>query len=111
VIKSFSESISAGSQDPYITTKGVSRMKERKSPFQALKANQIPLTKEERAVVMKHKAVWRFGGHGKATPAVWKSKDSHGKIIYVTHTHRAYNTAPTLLGAISRFHKFIKSTA
>lgn len=34
-----------------------------------------------------------------------------GKVTYVCNTHRAYNTAPTLAGAITRFHKFIKGTA
>ena len=81
--------------------------------FKQLKKNQIPLTPEERKECFKKKAVWHFyKGEGKTTtPAVWKAKDKDGKIIYITNTHRAYNTAPTLKGAISRFHKFIKGTA
>ena len=86
-------------------------MKKRRSSFQILKENKIPLTKEERNKVMKARAAWHHGPHGEPTPAVWKSKDSSGKIKYVTNTYRAYNTAPTLRGAISRFHNFIKSTA
>ena len=82
----------------------------RKSPFRVLKDNKIALTKKERAIVMKAKAVWHSGPHGEAQSAVWKSVNN-GKTTYVTNTHRAYNTAPSLLGAINRFHKFIKSTA
>lgn len=86
-------------------------MTKRRSHFQVLKDNKVPLTKDERATVMKDKAVWHQGSGGKASPAVWKSKDSQGKTVFVTNTHRAYNTAPTLKGAINRFHKFIKGTA
>jgi hypothetical protein len=86
-------------------------MKKRKSSFQVLRENKIQLTKEERNTVMKKKAVWHHGLKGVASPAVWKSKDSKGKVIFVTNTHRAYNKASTLLGAINRYHKFIKSTA
>ena len=84
---------------------------ERKNSFEVLKANKIPLTPEERDLVMKSNATWNFGPNGEASPAVWKSKDSKGKVTFVTHTHRAYNTAPTVKGAINRYHKFIKSTA
>jgi hypothetical protein len=84
---------------------------EQKSEFQQLKDNRVNLTTEERKKVMDSKAVWHnYQGHGES-PAVWKSVDDEGKVTYVTNTHRAYNTAPTLKGAISRFHKFIKSTA
>lgn len=82
-----------------------------KSEFQKLKDNKVRLTPEERKQCMDKKAVWHFNGNG-ATPAVWKSKDPKtGKVTYVTNTHRAYNTAPTLKGAIGRYHKFIKGTA
>ncbi|MDE2104840.1 MAG: hypothetical protein KGL39_46820 [Patescibacteria group bacterium] len=60
---------------------------------------------------MKAKAVWHFAPSRAASPAVWKSVDENGKVTYVTNTHRAYNTAPTLKGAIGRYHKFIKGTA
>lgn len=80
--------------------------------FQRLQKNKAPLTEEERAEVMAAKAVWHHGPHGEETPAVWKSVDPKtGKVTYITHTHRAYNTAPTLKGAIRRFHDFIKGTA
>jgi len=82
----------------------------KKSHFKILRENKIPLDPEERAECLKRKAVWRFNGSG-PTSAVWKSKDSSGKITYITNTHRAYNTAPTLKGAIGRFHDFIKGTA
>ena len=84
---------------------------EAANEFQQLKKNKVNLTPEERKKCMAEKAVWHFHSSG-ATPAVWKSVDPKtGKVTYITNTHRAYNTAPTLKGAISRFHKFIKSTA
>ena len=79
--------------------------------FAKLRLNQVPLTPEERKTCLTRKAVWHFNGGGPSA-AVWKSKDPKtGKFVYVTNTHRAYNTAPTLEGAIRRFHDFIKSTA
>lgn len=86
-------------------------MAARRSHFEVLKANKVPLTAAERKKVMDKKAVWHHGPHGEPTPAVWKAKDSRGQTTYVTNTHRAYNEAPTLEGAISRYHKFIKGTA
>lgn len=84
----------------------------KKSEFQKLKDNKVPLSKEERALVMERKAVWHHGPGGKETPAVWKSVDPKTKkATFVTNTHRAYNTAPTLKGAIGRYHKFIKGTS
>lgn len=81
-----------------------------KSEFEKLQDNKVDLDPEERKECMKCKAVWHFNGKG-PTPAVWKSKGRNGKMTYVTNTHRAYNTAPTLKGAISRYHNFIKGTA
>lgn len=82
--------------------------------FKVMKKYQVDLTPEERAEVIKRKAVWHFhhgrDGKSQATPAVWKSV-VHGRTWYTTNTHRAYNTAPTLKGAIGRFHDFIQSTA
>lgn len=83
----------------------------KKSEFQKLKDNKVPLTDEERAKVMKADAVWHHGPNGEATPAVWKSKDNKGNITYVTHTHRAYNTAKSLQACINKYHNFIKGTA
>ena len=105
MLRPFSETISVNN---FISTQD---FKEKKSSFQVLKENKIPLTSEERAIVMKRKAVWHHGLHGEATPAVWKAKDPEGNIVYVTSTHRAYNTGKTLLEAIERYHKFIKTTA
>jgi hypothetical protein len=80
--------------------------------FKELQKYKVDLSPEERAAVMKAKAVWRHGPNGAASPAVWKSVNPKtGKVTYATHTHRAINTAPTLKGAISRYHNFIKSTA
>lgn len=80
------------------------------SEFKKLQSNKVALTPEERKKVLQSKAVWHHGPQGQESPAVWKSVNNN-KTTYVTHTHRAYNTAPTLKGAIERYHKFIKSTA
>lgn len=83
-----------------------------KSKFQKLEDNKIPLTPEERKKVMDADAVWNFSPGNKPSPAVWKSKDKKtGKIEYVTNTHRAYQSRPTLKGAISIYHSFIKGTS
>jgi hypothetical protein len=79
--------------------------------FDALENNKCELSPEERTEVMDAKAVWHHGPGGAESPAVWKSVNKDGEVTYVTHTHRAYNTAKTLKGAINRYHKFIKSTA
>ena len=83
----------------------------KKSKFQKLEDNKVPLTDEERKTVMDADAIWHHGPGGKPSPAVWKSKDKNGKITYVTNTHRAYQDRPTLKGAISIYHSFIKGTA
>lgn len=90
---------------------GKKRKRKAKNKFQKLKDNKVPLNDEERAEVMKKKAVWHHGPNGEETPAVWKSKDKDGKITYICHTHRAYNTASSLGAAINKFHNFIKGTA
>jgi len=79
------------------------------SEMEQLRKNKKPLTDEECDIVKKSKATWIW--RGKVTKAVWKSVDKNGKTTYVTNSHRAYNTATTLQGAIDRFHEFIKGTA
>lgn len=85
---------------------------EAKKEFDRLQKNKVPLTTEERKECLDKKAVWHNHPDPKKNPipAVWKSIDGNGKTTYVTNTHRAYNTAPTLKGAINRYHKFIKGT-
>lgn len=85
---------------------------ERKSHFDVLEKNKVPLTDEERKKCMDTDTVWHFSPGNKPTPAVWKSVNPKTKkVTYVTNTHRAFNTAPTLKGAIARYHDFIKGTA
>jgi hypothetical protein len=83
----------------------------KKSSMEILKENKIPLNNDERNTCLKAKAVWHHGPNGEESPAVWKSKNSKGEIIYVTNTHRAYQTDPTLDGCIKKFHDVIKDTA
>lgn len=86
---------------------------EAKPEYENLKDNKIPLTDEERQECLRRKAVWHNHPNPKYNPvcAVWKSKNKQGKITYITNTHRAGQKAPTLKGAIHKFHSFIKSTA
>jgi hypothetical protein len=85
---------------------------ERKSHFSVLEKNKVKLTDEERQECLDADATWHFSPGNKPSPAVWKSVNPKTKkVTYVTNTHRAFNTAPTLKGAISRYHKFIKGTA
>ena len=78
--------------------------------YKLLEANKVPLTSDERALVMKRGATWHHGPGGAQSPAVFKSI-LHGKTWYVTNTHRAYNATNTLKGTINRYHRFIKGTA
>lgn len=75
-----------------------------------LKKNKVPLTDEERDLVMERKAVWHHGKEGAPSPAVWKSKVKD-QTWYVTNTHRAFQAKKTLKSAIKIFHDFIKGTA
>jgi len=89
-----------------------SLLNEVKSKFEKLKDNKVELTPEERKKVMDADAVWHHGPNGAPSPAVWKSVDKKtGKATYVTHTHRAFQSRPTLKGAISIYHSFIKGTS
>ncbi len=83
------------------------------SDLEQLKKNKKPLTPEEREECLKKKAVWHNHPDPKKNPipAVWKSVNKNGKTTYVTNTHRAYNIASTLKGAIGKYHGFIKGTA
>lgn len=85
-------------------------VESKKSSFQVLKDNKIALTPEEREEAMKAGAVWHHGPGGTESCAIWKGKNSSGKIVYVCNTHRVYQTAPTLKGAIKKFHDVVKDT-
>lgn len=78
--------------------------------YKTFKKHQVSLTPEERKKVMDAKAVWHHAPGGGPSPAVHKAVID-GKTWFETHTHRAINYAPTVEGAISRYHKFIKGTA
>lgn len=80
------------------------------SKMETLKKNKKPLTDEERTQCMKAGAVWHQGPHGEETPAIWKSVGKDGKATYVVNTHRAYQTASSMKGAIAKYPE-IKETA
>ena len=85
---------------------------EATNEYQKLEKHKVALTAEERQQCLDAEAIWHHGPKGAPSPAVWKSVDPKtDKVTYITNTHRAYNTAPTLKGAINRYHKFIKGTA
>lgn len=86
------------------------QLNERASQFETLKKHKKSLTPEEQEECLKAKAVWHHGKNGAPSSAVWKSVNDK-KTTYVTNTHRAFNTATTLKGAIKRYHDFIKGTA
>ena len=50
------------------------KLRKRKNEITLLKERRVPLTPEERKLVMESKAVWHHGPNGEETPAVWKSK-------------------------------------
>lgn len=82
---------------------------KKQSLYDKLKAAATPLTPEERAIVMARGAVWHHGPNGAESPAIRKSVVD-GETTYWCATHRAWDRAPTLAGAIQKF-KFIKTTA
>ena len=88
----------------------VLREKKRGPKYDTLSKNVVKLDDAERAKVMKRKAVWHHGPNGEETPAVRKSV-VNGKTWYWTATHRAFQSRPTLAGAISAYHNGIKQTA
>jgi len=85
-------------------------IKKSRIKYKTFQKNKVPLEPEERAEVMKRGAIWHHGPDGAPSPAVSKAVINN-KTLFETSTHRAINYAPTLRGAISRYHRFIKGTA
>jgi len=83
---------------------------EKKNNVQTLKDNKIKMSEEERKKAMDSGCVWHWNGPEKPVCAIWKTKDSKGKIYYCSNTHRAFAKSSTLKGAIKKF-KFIKTTS
>lgn len=80
------------------------------SDFKTMKDNMVDLEPEEKKKAIEAGCVWHFGGTGKNYCAIWKTKDSNGKIWYCSNSHRAFDKKPTLEQAIKAF-EFIKSTS
>ena len=76
--------------------------------FPTLKKAKELLKGEEREQAMKAGAVWNMGNSDKPSCAIWKA-NVNGKTWYVCHTHRCFQSRPTLKGAIKAF-EFVKST-
>lgn len=83
---------------------------KKKSEFQVLKDNKIDLTSEERKEAMDAKCVWHHGPNESESCAIWKGKDSSGKIWFVSNTHRAFRKSPTLKSAIKEY-QWVKTTS
>lgn len=89
-------------------------IKVAKYKMKDLEKYRTEMTKAELDEVFRRKAVW--GDGPTATSAIWKAQVFDHKepekiqFVYVTNTHRAMATAPTLKGAIKKF-QFIKTTA
>jgi len=81
----------------------------KKTEMEVLKANKIPLDDDERKKVMDAGAVWHHGKDGAPSPAVWKSKNSAGKIKYVCNTHRTYQVSDTLAAGIKSYESVERS--
>jgi hypothetical protein len=78
--------------------------------FDTLEKSKVNLTDGERDRVMKAKAVWHFGSNGKPSPAI-KKAIIRGKIYYYCNTHRCYQSAKTLSGAIKKFFDIVEPSS
>lgn len=79
--------------------------------FKKLKERKVPLTPEEREKAMKAGAVWHPSNHSKPVCAIWKSKKANGDVVYGCNTHRVFQVADTLDGAIKKFHDVVEPSA
>ena len=103
----------------YDRIRKISLQEKKKSKFDKIQDNKVPLTDEERKECFKQDAVWHYassinpitGKKEQKVCAIWKSKDKDGKITYGCNTHRAYQTRKSLQAAINIYHNFIKGTS
>jgi uncharacterized protein YtpQ (UPF0354 family) len=75
--------------------------------FDTLEKNKVKLTDEERDRVVKAKAVWQSR---KSSPAIKKSV-IRGETYYYCNTHRCYQSAKTLSGAIKKFFDVVEPSS
>lgn len=78
--------------------------------FDTLEKSKVELTDTEREQVMKAKAVWHFSPAGKPSPAI-KKAIVRGKTYYYCNTHRCYQSAKTLAGAIDKFFDVVEPSS
>jgi len=71
--------------------------------LETLKKNKVVLSDEERTKVMDAGAIWHHGPNGAPSPAIWKGKDSKGKMWYACNTHRACAIEDSLSKAIKEY--------
>lgn len=78
--------------------------------FDTLEKNKVKLTDEERDRAIKAKAVWHFCQNHKPSPAIKKSV-VRGETYYYCNTHRCYQSAKTLSGAIKKFFDVVEPSS
>jgi hypothetical protein len=88
----------------------LSLLNESGPQFDILEKGKINLTDDERERVMIAKAVWHFGSNGKPSPAI-KKAIVRGKTYYYCNTHRCYQSAKTLDGAIKKFFDVVEPSS
>ena len=88
----------------------LSLLSESGPQFDTLEKNKVKLTDDERERTLKAKAVWSFGPGGKPSPAIKKAV-VHGETYYYCNTHRCYQSAATLAGAIKKFFDVVEPSS
>ena len=78
--------------------------------FDTLEKSKVKLTDSEREQTIKAKAIWHHGPAGKPSPAIKKAV-IRGRTYYYCNTHRCYQSAPTIAGAIKKFFDVVEPSS